>query len=244
MSASQSGKAERSRPKLGGRREREEGQARARKSFKPEAGTTLRKSIETRERILDGAIRTIVSSGYHRTNMSRIAVEAGVTRGCLQYYFPTTEDALAAAAEHVSRTLWGAFSDEVFKVPEGRTRLDYALDSFFCLEDTLYFRAWLELQAAARTEPRINAIIGAWTDEAERLRERMSSQLFPEGVAHDADDFRAVADLLWLVLMADPQRALRWNAESRRANVFNMLKRFASAVWNKDGSLGVQSAAE
>lgn len=189
-----------------------------------------RKSQKTFERILEGAIDCFVEFGYHRTNMTRIAEKAGVTRGCMQYYFPTTEEVLEATAERISRTLWSDYSDDILTIPEGRARIEFALNGFLALEDERYFRAWLELQAAARTEPHLEKILDHWTRQAEAARERLDAKILPPR-GDRADDYRAVADLYWLILMSDPKRALHWNADWRKANLLRLMQKLAFEVW-------------
>lgn len=58
---------------------------------------------ETKERIVEAAVRSLVRQGYHETSMKDIAAEAGVAPGLAHYYFETKEDLLVAAIEHACR---------------------------------------------------------------------------------------------------------------------------------------------
>ena len=55
-----------------------------------------RRGDETRSGLLAAAHRVLVTAGYANFSMRRVATEAGVSVGNLQYYFPT-KDALTAA---------------------------------------------------------------------------------------------------------------------------------------------------
>lgn len=54
-------------------------------------------SDDTKDRIIEGAYRALVRSGYHDTSVKDIAAEAGVAQGLLHYYFASKEDLLIAA---------------------------------------------------------------------------------------------------------------------------------------------------
>jgi AcrR family transcriptional regulator len=49
---------------------------------------------ETRGLLLDGAERLMLEEGYASVTYRRVAAEAGVTGGLVQYYFPTLDDLL------------------------------------------------------------------------------------------------------------------------------------------------------
>jgi TetR/AcrR family transcriptional regulator, repressor for uid operon len=51
-----------------------------------------------RERILDAAERCFVRSGFHRTTMQDVAVEAGMSAGNLYRYFPSKESIVVGLA--------------------------------------------------------------------------------------------------------------------------------------------------
>jgi AcrR family transcriptional regulator len=51
---------------------------------------------KTRGVLLDGAERLMLEEGYASVTYRRVAAEAGVTGGLVQYYFPTLDDLLVA----------------------------------------------------------------------------------------------------------------------------------------------------
>lgn len=191
------------------------------------------KSQETHRKILDAAVTCFIEVGYHRTTMSLIASEADVTRGCMQYYFQTTEDVLTAAADHLIQTLWGEYYAMVMKRPPGVERLVYAIDSYFALRHHRYFLAWMELTAASRTEPSLRPLIKKGVDAFERGRQRMSAEVFPPGTDYGAADYVAVADMVRLILEGLTLSPLGSKTEQRTRNVLDLVKRIAGEVWQK-----------
>ena len=58
--------------------------------------TGYRRGDQTRSSLLAAAHRVLITAGYANFSMRRVATEAGVSVGNLQYYF-STKDALTAA---------------------------------------------------------------------------------------------------------------------------------------------------
>ena len=74
------------------------------------AGPSARRSHEerraaTREALLSAAIAVINEQGYASTTTNLIAERAGVTRGALQYHFPSRDDMILAIVDHVMTEL-------------------------------------------------------------------------------------------------------------------------------------------
>lgn len=86
-------------------------------------------AADTRDRILDGALRAIGSNGVRSLSMRKIAEAAGVSRGTVYHYFDSTSEVLRAVSsydqrqfdEGAARALAGA------RTPEKQLRafLDY-----------------------------------------------------------------------------------------------------------------------
>src|SRR3954453_9501865 len=86
------------------------------------------KSLRTRARILDAALRLFVEIGYAAATNARIAEAAGLTRGAMLYHFPDRDALIEAAVPfiHAARTrLLQAAADAA---PAGADRIDYAID--------------------------------------------------------------------------------------------------------------------
>ena len=58
---------------------------------------------DTRDRILDGALRAIGSNGVRSLSMRKIAEAAGVSRGTVYHYFANTSEVLRAVSSYDQR---------------------------------------------------------------------------------------------------------------------------------------------
>lgn len=63
----------------------------------------------SRQKILDAALKTFVSRGYHDTKVSEIAFHAGVAEGTLYNYFTSKEEMLLALFDEK----WGGMLDDL-----------------------------------------------------------------------------------------------------------------------------------
>jgi len=52
----------------------------------------VKKSVETREKILEAAKKAFAQKGFHGVSMEEIARNAGVKKALIYYYFPSKED--------------------------------------------------------------------------------------------------------------------------------------------------------
>jgi AcrR family transcriptional regulator len=124
------------------------------------------RSIETREKILDGALECLLQRGYAGTTTAALYEVSGVSRGGQQHHFPTREKLIVTAVEHLTtRTLE--------TIRRGVAEIDSASDPVLALLQLLWkatserwFAAGYELWVAARTDPTLRAVFLPAKDRA------------------------------------------------------------------------------
>ncbi|ONM49649.1 TetR/AcrR family transcriptional regulator [Nocardia donostiensis] len=62
------------------------------------------RSRATRQRLLEATIECLAETGWAAATVSVVAERAGVSRGAAQHHFPTREDLIMAALEHMFET--------------------------------------------------------------------------------------------------------------------------------------------
>jgi len=109
----------------------------------------------TRTRLLEASVEALVARGYAGTTTQEVCRRAGCSRGTMLYHFPTREDLLIAALQHVLSNRVATFLEE------NRGTLHADVDAFL---NALWSQwqgpelvAWLELAVAARTNPALRA---------------------------------------------------------------------------------------
>jgi AcrR family transcriptional regulator len=110
------------------------------------------KSAETRRRLLDAAVACLVERGYANTTGSEIAERAGLSRGAQLYHFPTKEDLLVGAVNHLFELFTEEMQGRVDQIASKEDRRGAAIDFIWEAASSPLFRAWLELLNACRTD--------------------------------------------------------------------------------------------
>jgi AcrR family transcriptional regulator len=141
--------------------------------------------METRERILDAAVRRIAREGIDDVRIARIAMDAGVSAALVHYHFDSREALLIEALEH-SYEFAGDQRMAVEGPPEAppETRLRALIDA--CLPEPGTqrddFLLWAELWLRAARHPELG-------EPAGRLYARLHEwvrEVLDDGVARGA----------------------------------------------------------
>lgn len=118
------------------------------------------KSRRTRARILDETVRLLAEGGYERAGNAAVAEAAGLTRGAMLYHFPTREALIEAAAGHAQARRVALLREAAEEgARRGLDPVDAAIDAYAELVFSPPFRAFAELEAAARRDPALAPLI-------------------------------------------------------------------------------------
>jgi AcrR family transcriptional regulator len=157
------------------------------------------KSEHTRTAILEAAVDCVVRYGFHGTHLSRVAEIAGVTRGCLQYYFLTTEDIAVALVRYVTQRHWEIYENRVLQSPPGRDVVELAIDAVADEPEHRYRIVRVELLSAARTTPVLQPVFVEMAQEWEERAKRFTARIFGNDALAETPQFRAARDLTHIV---------------------------------------------
>lgn len=112
-----------------------------------------------RARLLEATVECLVEKGFSGTSTTLVSQRAGVSRGAQLHHFPTKNDLVVAAVEHISTVRGDELGAALADAPtgEGRTRavLEILADHF----TAPIFAAALELWVAARTDPQLSEAV-------------------------------------------------------------------------------------
>lgn len=161
------------------------------------------KSIATHQRIIEAAIRCFLDIGYHRTTTSEIAKQARVTRGAVQYYFPTTPEVLRATVDHIIERFTAEYLAATANVAlEGGEGLDQGIEALWHAAHSPLWTVWKELEAAARTEPELAAIMGPAKAAFAAGWEQTAKDLYGSFLETDPTKFEMGRHLAWQFMQA------------------------------------------
>ena len=191
------------------------------------------KSLRTRARILDSAMRLFVEIGYHAATNARIAEAAGLTRGAMLYHFPDREALVEAVVPHIQAARAKLLQSAVDNAPRGADRIDHAIDSYWALLSEPPFVAFAELESAARTDESLRVRLAAAAAAFDRAQ--MGEHLFELIQGAEGPRFQASRDLARFLLEGLARAQLSYDADGRTKRLLRIVKR-AAHMLNRKGS--------
>jgi AcrR family transcriptional regulator len=148
---------------------------------------------QTRQRLLDAAVTSLIERGVARTTTLEVQRRAGASRGALLHHFPSHAALLSATIGELVRRNDAAVARALERHESGTSPVARAIRSLVEMSSQPAFMAELELWAAARTDPDLQAAIRAAERDARSDRERVVSALFAP--VADRPNYAAVVEM-------------------------------------------------
>ncbi len=117
------------------------------------------RSEETRTRLLEATLESLVAVGYARTSTTEIAERAGVSRGAQVYHYPTKAALVVAAVDHLLHRRYQELQQLLAERPPRAGGPGAAIDLLWRMFEGPTFAAWLEFVAASRTDSELRAAV-------------------------------------------------------------------------------------
>lgn len=179
-----------------------------------------------RQRLLEATVECLVEYGFNGTSTTVVSERAGVSRGAQLHHFPTKNDLVFAAVEHLSVARAADLDAAVTRLPQGRQRTFAVLDMLADHFTSPVFTAALELWVAARTDEALRAAVGPLEQRVGRETHRLTVQLLDvdESKAGNRELVQATLDLvrgLGLANTISDDRARRRRILERWAEVLD-----------------------
>ena len=163
---------------------------------------------DTRSRILEAAVTCLAEEGYAAATISRVQSRSGVSRGSILHQFPSRDDLLIAAVQHLAT----ARTADLDGQPERTVGdVDASIDALW---ETLHgplFAATLVLWVAAKNSPALSAALAPPEHDLGRvIRAAIADMFGPALAAHER-----FPDLTSLLLTSMRGVALTYTFEPR-----------------------------
>lgn len=117
------------------------------------------RSRAMRRRLLEACVECLVEHGWSGTSTTLVSQRAGVSRGAQLHHFPTKNDLVVAAVEHLSELRGEELEAAAGQLPRGRRRTRAVLEMFSEHFTGPVFTAALELWVVARTDAQLHAAV-------------------------------------------------------------------------------------
>jgi AcrR family transcriptional regulator len=193
------------------------------------------KSLRTRARILDAAMRLFAEVGYHAANNALIADAAKLTRGAMLYHFATREELVEAAITHIELARARLFEQAAMaSAAPGVDAAEQAIDAYWALLHEIPFIAFAELEAASRTDPMLRERLAVAQGAFDRAQvgDRFGA------LAQAGDDPRSQTsrDLGRFLLEGVARGSMTYDETQRRQRLLAVVKR-AVRMLNRKGDI-------
>ena len=140
-----------------------------------------------RARLLEATVDCLVERGFAGTSTTLVSERAGVSRGAQLHHFPTKNDLVVAAVEHLTEVRGAELAKAAEKLPTGPRRTRAVLRMLGDHFTSPVFSAALELWVAARTDENLRAVVAPLEQRVGRETHRLTVDLL------GADESRAGA---------------------------------------------------
>ena len=197
------------------------------------------KSLRTRARILDAAMRLFAQIGYHAASNAVIADASNLTRGAMLYHFATREELVEAAVTHIQLQRARLFEQAASAPsPAGVDAAEHAIDVYWSLLHELPFVAFAELEAAARTDAMLSQRLEAARSAFDHAQ--LGGDRFGAMVQAGADPrFQTSRDLGRFLLEGLAKGAMTYDEPARRARLLAVIKRAVRMLNRRGGRDGL-----
>lgn len=115
------------------------------------------RSRATRQRLLESTIECLATRGWGATTVSEVAEHAGVSRGAAQHHYPTREDLITGALDHMFDSRMAAVRELARELPDGPGRTEAVLAELVTYFTGPLFKAALQVWTAAAADEVLRA---------------------------------------------------------------------------------------
>lgn len=195
--------------------------------------TQEERSAETRTRLLEATIESLIEVGYASTTTTGVCERAGVSRGAQVHHFPRKQDLVVAAVAHLAAKHVPVLRERAAALPPDANgdRLGAVIDLVAETFAGPLFTAALELWVAARTDAELHRELIPFERGAGRGLVQLWREIAGDLASHPR--FDAVLELtMHLARGMALQKILRGDDAARRR---------ALGTWREIASLALRS---
>lgn len=127
-----------------------------------------------RARLLEATVELLVERGFAGTSTTLVSERAGVSRGAQLHHFPTKNDLVVAAVQHLAELRGEELAQAVARLPQGSRRTQAVVEMLGDHFASPVFAAALELWVAARTDTALLAAVAPLEQHIGRETHRLT----------------------------------------------------------------------
>lgn len=142
------------------------------------------RSRATRRRLLESTIDCLAYQGWAATTVAVAAQRAGVSRGAAQHHFPTREDLITGALEHMFDSRMAEIRSDTTGLPDGPGRTEAVVVRMVDYFTGPLFKAALQVWTAAAADEDLKSRVVPLETKFGRIAHQMTIELLG---ANDTD---------------------------------------------------------
>jgi AcrR family transcriptional regulator len=148
---------------------------------------------ETRDRIVEAAMRVVARSGYTDTSIKDIAVEAGVAPGLVHYYFKTKDELIVAAIRQCCQQLLPPLDGD----PMQAAMAGLELAKHPTAQLPVYWSLLVEMMALALHHEAVRQTVLEFVRADRDYVEQAARAIIAQREDHSPDEAPAIAGAVW-----------------------------------------------
>ncbi|WP_197276986.1 TetR/AcrR family transcriptional regulator [Sphingomonas profundi] len=187
-----------------------------------EASWQRRKSLETRNVVLEAALDCLSDGGYAGCSLQLVADRAGLSRGAMLHHYAAKLDLMAAVIEYALYKRMERFLDRIRRLSdEERTARFHGITVAYESCHEREYRAYLALHLASRTDADLRPIFVERARRYDRVWRAEIEKVFPEW--RDATQLDAMNDFVWVVVEGVALNSDIWEDPARARTVIDLV---------------------
>jgi AcrR family transcriptional regulator len=164
---------------------------------KPDGRRRKNSAEDTRLRVLDVVVQTVIDIGYYKSSSNAIARRAGLTWGSIQHLFGSRDQLMLDVVNHMGAKIEERLAMATISGDTLEERLDCVLDVLAKSYDDDVYLVQMQILLELSANQRMSELAGRATDREGGTFDRLAQPLLAKAIG----DVAADSDLVYYVFM-------------------------------------------
>ncbi|WP_428310525.1 TetR/AcrR family transcriptional regulator [Hydrocarboniphaga sp.] len=181
-----------------------------------------RKSLATRNALLDAALLCLAEDGYGGCSLQSVANRARVSRGAMLHHYASKLELMSAVIEYAFYRRMALFLERIRALSDDeRMERNLGIAVSYRISQTPEYRAYLECHIASRTDPELRAIFLQRSELYHHVWSEEVRKVFPEWGGDPRLDM--LNDFVWVMVDGLALNSDIWDDEVRVQTIIDFV---------------------
>ncbi len=188
-----------------------------------------RKSLATRNAVLDAALQCLAECGFGGCSLQTVAKYAGISRGAMLHHYASKLELMGAVIEYAFYRRMSDFIARIRALTDGdRIEHSAGIRVSYEVSQTPEYKAYIELHVASRTDPELRAIFLERASLYDAIWRKEIENAFPEWAA-DAR-LGVLNDYVWVMVEGLALNTELWGDPARTDALIDLVTKTMIAI--------------